>query len=76
MRSSIGVACSTVEQELRVTVATAGAILYLGLADYMGHCSARVPGAERIVIKPHHSTSVHDMGKFEQIIRRSGATTN
>ncbi len=54
---------TAIEQELRVTVATAGAILYhLGLADYMGHCSARVPGAERIVIKPRHSTSVHGMG--------------
>jgi ribulose-5-phosphate 4-epimerase/fuculose-1-phosphate aldolase len=52
-----------VEQELRVAVATAGAILYhLGLADYMGHCSARVPGTDRIVIKPRHSIAVHGMG--------------
>ena len=51
------------EQELRVTVATAGAILYhLGLADYMGHVSARVPGTDRIVIKPRHSNTVHGMG--------------
>jgi hypothetical protein len=52
-----------IEQELRLTVATAGAILYhLGLADYMGHVSARVPGTERIIIKPRHSPSVHGMG--------------
>ena len=52
-----------IEQELRITVATAGAILYhLGLADYMGHVSARVPGTERIVIKPRHSNAVHGMG--------------
>ena len=54
---------TAIEQELRVTVATAGAILYhLGLADYMGHVSARVPGTERIVIKPRHSNAVHGMG--------------
>jgi L-ribulose-5-phosphate 4-epimerase len=52
-----------IEQELRVAVATSGAILYhLGLADYMGHCSARVPGTDRIVIKPRHSVAVHGMG--------------
>lgn len=52
-----------IEQELRTTVATAGAILYhLGLADYMGHCSARVPGTDRIIIKPRHSAAVHGMG--------------
>lgn len=53
----------SIEQELRLAVATAGAILYhLGLADYMGHCSARVPGTDRIVIKPRHSVAVHGMG--------------
>ena len=53
----------TIEHELRIAVATAGAILYhLGLADYMGHASARVPGTERIIIKPRHSNSVHGMG--------------
>ncbi len=52
-----------VEKELRKTVATGGAILYhLGLADYMGHCSARVPGTDRIVIKPRHSSLIHGMG--------------
>jgi L-fuculose-phosphate aldolase len=31
----------------------------------MGHCSARVPGTDRIVIKPRHSVSVHGMGTVE-----------
>lgn len=56
----------TVESELRIAVAQAGAILYhLGLADYMGHASARVPGTERIIIKPRHSGSIHGMGTVE-----------
>lgn len=43
--------------DLRREVADAGAILHhLGLVDYLGHCSARVPGTDRIVIKPKHST--------------------
>jgi hypothetical protein len=33
------------ETQLRELVATAGRILYQqGLTDYLGHCSARVPG--------------------------------
>ncbi len=52
--------------ELKKTVSVAGGILYhLGLADYMGHCSARIPGTDRIVIKPRHSASVHGMGTVE-----------
>jgi ribulose-5-phosphate 4-epimerase/fuculose-1-phosphate aldolase len=42
--------------ELREQVAQAGGILHhLGLVDYLGHCSARIPGTDRIVIKPMHS---------------------
>lgn len=42
--------------ELRTQVAEAGGILhYLGLVDYLGHCSARVPGTDQVVIKPKHS---------------------
>jgi ribulose-5-phosphate 4-epimerase/fuculose-1-phosphate aldolase len=52
--------------ELKKTVAVAGGILYhLGLADYMGHCSARVPGTDLVVIKPRHSVSVHGMGTVD-----------
>lgn len=44
------------EDELKVVVADAGRVLYQqGLIDYLGHCSARVPGTERVVIKPKHS---------------------
>lgn len=44
------------ERELRELVATAGAVLHRqGLVDYLGHCSARVPGTDRVVIKPKHS---------------------
>jgi ribulose-5-phosphate 4-epimerase/fuculose-1-phosphate aldolase len=43
----------------------------LGLADYMGHASARVPGAaDRIVTKPRHSTRIKAMTRLraEQMI--------
>src|SRR5438105_15239766 len=47
------------EAELRQLVADAGRILYrLGLTDYMGHVSARIPGTDRIVIKPRHSVRI------------------
>lgn len=47
------------EQELRELVATAGCVLYRqGLVDYLGHCSARVPGTDRLIIKPKHSKRV------------------
>lgn len=42
--------------ELRDQVAQAGGILHrLGLVDYLGHCSARIPGTDHLVIKPKHS---------------------
>jgi ribulose-5-phosphate 4-epimerase/fuculose-1-phosphate aldolase len=51
------------EAELRELVATAGRILYRqGLTDYLGHCSARVPGTDRVVIKPKHSKTVRSPG--------------
>ena len=47
------------EAELRKLVADAGRILFrLGLTDYMGHVSARIPGTDRIVIKPQHSLRI------------------
>jgi ribulose-5-phosphate 4-epimerase/fuculose-1-phosphate aldolase len=49
----------TAERPLRELVAAAGRILHhQGLADYLGHCSARVPGTDRVVIKPKHSPGV------------------
>lgn len=45
-----------IRKRLRHDVAMAGAILHRqGLVDYLGHCSARVPGSELVVIKPKHS---------------------
>jgi ribulose-5-phosphate 4-epimerase/fuculose-1-phosphate aldolase len=54
-----------IEAELRELVATAGQILYRqGLTDYLGHCSARVPGTDRVVIKPKHSKTVRSPGQL------------
>ena len=53
------------EIELRQLVTTAGQILYQqGLTDYLGHCSARVPGTDRVVIKPKHSKRVRSPGEL------------
>lgn len=49
--------------DARALVADAGRILsHLGLADYLGHSSARVEGTNAFVIKPKHSPTVRDMG--------------
>ena len=49
-------------QELREKVALSCRILHMmGLADYLGHPSARVPGTELIVIKPRHSPRITSM---------------
>ena len=50
------------EAELRQLLATASRILYhQGLVDYLGHASARVPGTDRVLIKPRHSPGVHGL---------------
>ena len=49
------------DETLRNDVVVAAAILFrLGLVDYMGHASARVPGSDRglILIKPRHSETM------------------
>ena len=54
-----------VEQELRERVAMAHRVLYtLGLSDYLGHASARVPGTDRVVIKPKFSPRVRALGSL------------
>lgn len=51
------------EQALREDVVAAGAILHrLGLVDYMGHASQRIPGTDHILIKPRHSESMRGPG--------------
>jgi L-ribulose-5-phosphate 4-epimerase len=50
------------ERELRELVAASGQVLYeQKLVDYLGHSSARVPGTERVVIKPKHSPKTRGM---------------
>jgi L-ribulose-5-phosphate 4-epimerase len=50
------------ERNLRELVARAGQVLTaLGLVDYLGHASARVPGTDRVVVKPKHSPTVRGM---------------
>jgi L-ribulose-5-phosphate 4-epimerase len=56
---------AAVEAGLRRLVSTAGAVLHhQGLVDYLGHCSARVPGTDRVVIKPKHSTKTRSPGRL------------
>lgn len=50
--------------DLKERVATACRVLFrLGLADYMGHASARIPGTDLVVIKPRHSLSIRALGE-------------
>lgn len=57
-------AASFVSAEIRERVAAACRVLFrLGLTDYLGHPSARVPGTELVVIKPRHSESIRAMGQ-------------
>jgi ribulose-5-phosphate 4-epimerase/fuculose-1-phosphate aldolase len=60
------------ETELRELVALSGRVLYQqGLLDYLGHCSARVPGSERVIIKPKHSPTVrglHSVGPDDLVV--------
>lgn len=47
------------EAELRRLLADCCRVLYrLGLTDYMGHPSARIPGTEYVLIKPRHSLRI------------------
>jgi ribulose-5-phosphate 4-epimerase/fuculose-1-phosphate aldolase len=58
-RPAGGAGPADTEAEIRELVATAGQVLYhQGLTDYLGHCSARVPGSDRVIIKPKHSKRV------------------
>jgi ribulose-5-phosphate 4-epimerase/fuculose-1-phosphate aldolase len=51
------------EDHLRESLVSAHRVLYhQGLVDYLGHCSARVPGTDRALIKPKHSPRVRGLG--------------
>ena len=60
------------ETELRELVALSGRVLYQqGLLDYLGHCSARLEGSERVIIKPKHSPTVrglHSVGPDDLVV--------
>jgi L-ribulose-5-phosphate 4-epimerase len=59
MAGQRGQRTDSTESGLRELVALAGQVLcQQGLTDYLGHCSARVPGTGRVVIKPKHSPRV------------------
>lgn len=72
MSGQQGLSGTDEQSRLRELVATAGQILYQqGLTDYLGHCSARVPGTDHVVIKPKHSTTVRspaELGPAEMIV--------
>jgi ribulose-5-phosphate 4-epimerase/fuculose-1-phosphate aldolase len=53
------------EPAIRELVVTATRIAHhQGLADYLGHCSMRVPGTDRVVIKPKFSTRTRSLGSL------------
>lgn len=50
--------------DARQRVAAACQVLFrLGLTDYLGHPSARIPGTDLILIKPRHSARIRAMGQ-------------
>src|SRR5215217_6399427 len=59
MTTATDLSASPSEQELRELLATSCRILYrLGLSDYLGHPSVRLPGTDLVLIKPRHSPTV------------------
>jgi L-ribulose-5-phosphate 4-epimerase len=63
--STVEVEPPDIEKDLRTQVTQAGQVLHhLGLVDYLGHCSARVPGTDRVVIKPKHSPVTRSPGQL------------
>ena len=59
------------EAELRQLLTDSCRILFrLGLVDYMGHPSLRIPGTEHVLIKPQHSRRIR--GRFRTPLRRAG----
>jgi ribulose-5-phosphate 4-epimerase/fuculose-1-phosphate aldolase len=53
------------KDDLRELLAAAHRVLYhQGLVDYLGHCSVRLPGTDRVLIKPKHSPRVRSLGRL------------
>jgi L-ribulose-5-phosphate 4-epimerase len=54
------------ETELRKLLADTCRILFrLGLTDYMGHPSVRIPGTDHILIKPRHSVRIRAQDRIQ-----------
>lgn len=54
------------EDDLRESLVTAHRILHhQGLVDYLGHASVRVPGTDRVIIKPKHSPRIRGLGDLK-----------
>ncbi|HEY3117545.1 MAG TPA: class II aldolase/adducin family protein [Chloroflexota bacterium] len=54
------------EIELRELLSDCCRILFhLGLTDYMGHPSVRIPGTDHVLIKPRHSLRIRAMGRVK-----------
>jgi len=53
------------ERELRQQLAESCQVLArLGLVDYMGHPSVRLPGTDRVLIKPQHSLRIRSQDRL------------
>jgi len=53
------------EAELRQLLADSCRILFRqGLVDYMGHPSVRIPGTDRVLIKPRHSLRIRSQDRL------------
>ncbi len=53
------------EAELRQLLADACRIMFrYGLTDYMGHPSVRLPGTDRVLIKPRHSLRIRSQDRI------------
>ena len=73
------------EDDLRESLVTAHRILHhQGLVDHLGHASVRVPGTDRVIIKPKHSPRIRGLGDLTaedlvvidldgNVLERSGA---
>lgn len=66
------------ESELRQQLADVCRVMFrLGLVDYMGHPSVRLPGTDYVLIKPRHSTRIRAQDRISPddmvIIDRDGA---
>src|SRR5690348_14378507 len=53
-----GVAAPSLADLRRLLAESCRVLFRLGLVDYMGHPSIRIPGTDRVLIKPQHSLRI------------------